>query len=261
MTAMDPKIVGNPLVAWRDDSVLQVGWGSHSVIVDPAPRGLPSWLGLMNGKRSRASLLEAAERLDILVDQAVGVLDRLLAAGILTEQQAPGRVRLHACGLLAAPLSELLTWSGMHVDDASDVVVFGQGQVPSMLGAPALYRRLIPIWFETRAVHVGPVLDAARGPCPQCIDRTWAATDPGWGTVVAQAASVPTWSEPAQLVQAAAAISMVAEDPRTVGLEMIFDPTAPGPMWRVWTANAGCHCVVVPAAATPALEDKGRRVR
>jgi hypothetical protein len=66
--------------------------------------------------------------------------------------------------------------------------------------------------------------------------------DPAWTTLVAQATTVPTWSNSAQLVQAAGAIVLIADDPTTVGLEMIYDPMKPGPMWRVWSLNDQCDC-------------------
>ncbi len=228
MTVMNPKVIGNPLVAWRDDSVLQIGWGTHAVTVAGAPRAMSAWLALVNGERSRASLMQAAGRLDIPGDQAEALLDRLLRAGIASEHRSRTRVRIHPCGLLVGALSEAMVSAGVDVDDASDVVVFPQGQVPSLLGAPTRFRRLIPVWFETRAVHVGPVLDVMRGPCPQCIDRTWAATDPRWSAVVAQAVSVPTWSEPVQLVQAAAAVALIAEDPRHSGVGDDLRPVRAG---------------------------------
>ena len=41
---MYPKLLGNPVVAWRDETTLQIGWGAHSLVVESAPAGLPQWL-------------------------------------------------------------------------------------------------------------------------------------------------------------------------------------------------------------------------
>lgn len=241
---MNPKLVGNPLIAWREDSVLQIGWGTHSVLIDSAPEALPAWLRLGNGSRSRVSLLEAADRLGIARTLADSTLDRLISVGLVETHDQHGAVAVQARGLLEEPLSQALRRAGLAVEPDADVVVFAQGQLPSLVNAPQRVRRLIPLWFEARAVHVGPVLDKTCGPCSACIDRTWEQLDSAWTTLVAQAATVPTWHDPAQLVQAAGAIALIADDPTTVGLEMIFDPAKPGPMWRVWSVHDQCRCRV-----------------
>lgn len=241
---MNPKLVGNPLIAWREESVLQVGWGTHAVLIESAPEGLPAWVRLGDGSRSRASLMKTADRLDIPHVVADSTLDRLIAAGLVEIHDQRRKVMVQACGLLEEPLSQALRRAGLDVQSQADVVVFAQGQLPSLVSAPQAARRLIPLWFEARAVHVGPVLDDTYGPCPRCIDRTWEQLDPAWPTLVAQAITVATWHDPAQLVQAAGAIALIADDPTTVGLEMIFDPAKPGPMWRVWSVHRQCGCRV-----------------
>ncbi len=242
IAVMNPKLVGNPLVAWREETVLQIGWGPHAVSLEDAPAAVPGWLRAIDGRSSRRSLIEAAGRAGIPRARAASTLDRLKSAGLLELVEPHVTLRIHPCGLLEEPLAKALEAAGAEIDPGSEVVVFPQGQLPSLLGAPDPVRRLIPVWFEARAVHVGPVLDNTRGPCPRCIDRAWSQMDPAWTTLVAQATSVPTWSDGAQLVQAAGAIVLIAQDPTTVGLEMIYDPLKPGPMWRVWSVNDHCDC-------------------
>lgn len=146
-------------------------------------------------------------------------------------------------GLAADQLSEVLRSAGVQVQDRADTLVLPLGQLPSFFPEAPRARRLIPVWFESTAAHVGPVLDDDRGPCPRCIDREWAARDPKWPFLVSQASTVPTWHDGVQVLQAAAGIALVASAPQTVGLEMIFDRGNPGPVWRVWRARDDCGCV------------------
>lgn len=242
---MHPKLIGNPLVAWRDDTTLQVGWGAHSLVIDAAPPGLPRWLRMISGHRSLKALLEAAAACGITEELAQQILGDLEVVG-LGAPAPPFAVAIHPCGLLEQPLRMALRDVGIQVQADSDVVVYPQGQVPCLLEAPRQARRLIPVWFAAQAVHVGPVLDHEVGPCPACIDGTWAKVDPAWATLVAQAGHVATWSTDAQPAHAASAIALIAQAESTVGLEVIIDPLAPGPQWRVWTVRPDCGCQAAP---------------
>lgn len=234
-------LTGNPLLAWRDDTTLQIGWGVHSLIVEQAPPGLPRWLRMAASGRPRASLLAAARGEGVPESLAARLLVDLGLAG-LGDPPPALHVAVHRCGLLHEPLCGALRAAGVGIEPAADVIVFVQGQLPSLLAAPAQARRLVPLWFPARAVHVGPVLDADRGPCPWCVERAWMDADPDWQAVVAQATSVPAWPGPAQLALAAGLVSHLAAAPSTVGLEMILDPDHPGPSWRVWHAHPDCRC-------------------
>ena len=233
-------MIGNPLVAWRDDQTLQIGWGEHAVIVESAPRSLPTWLTTLNGEHTEAWLVEHGRRLGIAEEDLDALLARLAQTG-LTTQLPQLRVSIASPGLVHEPLAKALTLAGVHVVRQADVVVFPQGQVPSMVTAPAA-PRLIPVWFSASAVHVGPVLDEAAGPCPRCVDLTWADHDRCWPQLVAQSGTLGLWGHPAHLVQAAAAISLLGPSERTIGLEMISDIGNPGPRWRVWAAHPRCNC-------------------
>ncbi len=238
---MYPKLLGNPVVAWRDETTLQIGWGAHSLVVESAPAGLPQWLAMINGGRPRTTLLAVAGSCGVDPDRATSLLRDLARHGLL--ESPPGlQVALHPAGLIDEPFRNALRAVGVQVVPSAGILVFPQGQVPSLLSVPVGARRLIPVWFSARAVHVGPVLDERSGPCPKCVERTWADTDANWAAITAQAVSVPVWQEPAQLYLAAAAIAHIADAPSTVGLEMVFDPDHPGPAWRVWHAHAGCEC-------------------
>ena len=239
---MKPKVIGNPVVAWRDDASLQIGWGAHSLLVDQASPGLPKWIAMINGGRTRESVLAAAGACGVSVEQAQWVLEGLARAGLLAPGSRPLQVALAPCGLLDDPLRVALRSAGVEVAAGADVLVWPQGQVPSLLGAPSGVRRLVPLWFCARAVHVGPVLDEARGPCPRCVDLTWLDADPQWPRIASQATGVPVWQEPAQLALAAGTIAHIAAAEATVGLEMIFDRERPGPSWRVWQAHPRCAC-------------------
>ncbi|MEZ5185428.1 MAG: hypothetical protein R2720_06760 [Candidatus Nanopelagicales bacterium] len=258
---MNPKLVGNPLVAWRSDTVLQIGWGTHGVSVEGAPPRVAEWLRLINGTRSRAGLLESAAGLGVDPAGADQLLDRMLEVGLIHEPRAPLRVAIHAGGLVGEHLGDALREAGVELDAGADIVIYPQGQLPCLVAAPRVAHRLIPVWFETSAVHVGPVLDVARGPCPECIDRTWAQVDGDWTALVAQATSVATWHEPAQLMLAAGAIAHIADSPHTVGLETIFDRSCPGPMWRVWTVNPGCTCQLPQVREQPHFQGGGGLTR
>lgn len=234
-------LTGNPVLAWRDDTTLQIGWGVHSLVVEDAPPGLPRWLRMAADGRSRDSLLAAARSEGIPQALASALLIDLARVG-LGDQPPPLRAAVHRCGLLLEPLCTALRAAGVEIEPAADVLVFVQGQVPSLLAAPQGVRRLVPLWFPARAVHVGPVLDSDRGPCPLCIERAWADCDPDWVGVAAQASSVSTWVDPAQVTLAAGLVAHIAAAPATVGLEMIMDPCDPGPSWRVWRAHPECGC-------------------
>jgi hypothetical protein len=254
---MKPKVIGNPLVAWRADDVLQIGWGRHAVVIEGAPAELPRWLALVTGARALDRLLVAAEAHGIPSDEATSLLDQLERVGLVQYSRSPSRVRLEPCGAIREPLERALTDAGLTVDPQADVVVYVQGQLPSLLDAPPLRHRLVPLWFSATAVHVGPVLDDAAGPCPSCIDRVWAGVDQAWADLVAQATTVGSWHTPAQLTQAAAGIALIADDPATVGLEMIFDPAQAGPAWRVWTADPGCACQTGAIPSAAGVETRG----
>lgn len=235
------RLIGNPVVAWRDERTLQIGWGAHSLQVEHAPASLPKWLRMIDAGRDRSWLLAAAVDCGLESEQAERILLDLRRVGLL-ESPPPVQVAVHGAGLIDEPLCAALRQAGVLVAAGAHVTVFPQGQLPSLLAAPAGYRRLVPVWFGARAVHVGPVIDDRCGPCPRCVDLTWADADPSWWPMAAQAGSVPVWHEPAQLALAAGAIAHIAAAPQTVGLEMIFDPDRPGPAWRVWRAHPRCGC-------------------
>ena len=67
INGMDPKVIGNPIVAWRDDTTLQIGWGAHALVVERAAPGLPAWIAMLNGGRSVESALAARRYDDALV--------------------------------------------------------------------------------------------------------------------------------------------------------------------------------------------------
>jgi hypothetical protein len=249
---MNPKILGNPLVAWRDDRTLQIGWGLHSVVVRGAASGLPRWLEACNGSRPRESLLQMAGQFGIPAEQAAAVIDQLRQAGLMAHRPSL-EVAIHSAGLMDEPLRRALDAAGVRVVAAADILVLPLGQIPTLMGAPKWRRRLLPLWLPVSAVHVGPVLDETRGPCPRCVDRTWMDSDPDWQTVVSQAGSMPTWTDPAQLTLAAGAIAHIAAAENTVGLEMIFDPAEPGPRWRVWHAHPRCECQTPASSPHPSL--------
>lgn len=237
---MQHALLGDPLLAWRDDSTLQIGWGGHCVVVESAPPELPKWLGLLHGEAAQDDVIRKARKFGLTRKRALKVLQDLRAAGLIGGNPQV-RVRVESRSLVGEALREALGVAGVELVASADVVVFPQGQVPSLVAAPAA-RRLLPVWFGPRAVHVGPVIDDVRGPCPQCVDRRWADADPLWSHLVAQANSVGSWSHPAQMVQAAGLIAMLAPARDAVGLEMIVDPARPGPRWRVWEPHPDCAC-------------------
>lgn len=237
---MQPALLGDPLLAWRDDSTLQIGWGAHCVIVENAPPDLPKWLAELRGDVPQEQAVKRARKFGLTRKRAVRVLQDLRLAGLVGAGPRV-RVTVAARSLPGEALREALTVAGVEIVQGSDVVVFPQGQVPSLVAAPPA-RRLLPVWFGARAVHVGPVIDDVRGPCPRCVDLHWTDADPLWPTVVAQAGSVGCWSHPAQMVQAAGLIAMLARAREAVGLEMIVDPAHPGPRWRVWQPHPKCRC-------------------
>jgi hypothetical protein len=239
---MHPKLIGNPLVAWRDDRTLQVGWGSHGLVVEEASAHLPAWLRLLSGSRSLPRVLDRGVAMGMAREDLEELLGALTDVGLLECGAAPATVAVWGEGLAAHRLSEVLRSAGVQVQDRADAVVLPLGQLPTFFPEPPKARRLIPVWFEATAAHVGPVLDDDRGPCPRCIDREWAARDGKWPFLVSQASTVATWHDGVQVLQAAAGIALVASAPQTVGLEMIFDRGHPGPVWRVWKARDDCGC-------------------
>lgn len=237
---MRPKLIGNPLVAWRDDHTLQIGWGEHGVVVESAPPKLPEWLARLSGDKPTAELLHGAEELGVGRAEASQLLRQMHDVGLL-ERASPVSVSIAGNGVIRDPLGRALRDAGLRVDSASDVVVFPQGQLPCLTGAPAS-RRLIPVWFGGHAVHVGPVVDRDAGPCRTCVDLTWVDYDPLWPRLVAQSTSLGLWGSSAQILQAAAAIVTLCRSPSTIGLEMIIDESKPGPCWRVWSVHPRCDC-------------------
>jgi hypothetical protein len=241
---MEPKLIGNPLIAWRDEQCLQVGWDAHGLVVEDAPEQLPAWLRTLRGDRSRDRAVAAGERMGLERADLEELLVKLDQVGLLAGGGAV-RLAVRGEGLVVEELAEVLRRAGVEIDPAADTAVLPLGQLPTFFPGVGLARRLIPVWFEAAAVHVGPVIDHDRGPCPTCIDREWAARDERWPRLVAQASAVPTWHDGVQVLQAAAGITLLAGSRTTVGLEMIFDRASPGPAWRVWRAHDTCDCVAV----------------
>lgn len=237
---MDPALLGDPLLAWRDESTLQIGWGSHSVVVQDASRNLPLWLQSLAGDATTEQVLRRAKKHGVKRREAQRLLAELRQAGLLGTGPVV-RVTVASRALVGEALREALRNTGVEIVHNAGVVVFPQGQVPTLVAAPSA-RRLLPVWFGGRAVHVGPVIDDLRGPCASCIDLHCADADPAWPQLVAQAGTVGTWTHPAQMVQAAGLIAMLATARDVVGLEMIVDPQHPGPRWRTWTPHPKCAC-------------------
>lgn len=237
---MDPALLGDPLLAWRDESTLQIGWGAHSVIVKDAPRDLPAWLQTLTGEASTEQLLRQAKRHGLKRRQAQRLLTDLRNAGLLGTGPVV-RVSVAARSLAGEALREALRGAGVEIVHNANVVVFPQGQLPTLVTAPSV-RRLLPVWFGARAVHVGPVIDDLRGPCTRCVDLHCSDADPAWPDLVAQAGTIGSWTHPAQMVQAAGLIAMLATAREAIGLEMIVDPQHPGPRWRIWTPHPKCAC-------------------
>ena len=127
ISVMNPKLIGNPLVAWREQTVLQIGWGLHAVSLEGAHDAVPGWLRLIDGRSSRRSLIEAAGRVGIPRAQAAELLDRLIRAGLVESCETPLTVRIHPCGLLEEPLANALEAAGARIDPDAEVVVFAQG--------------------------------------------------------------------------------------------------------------------------------------
>lgn len=238
---MRPKIAGSPLVAWRDDTTLQLGWGEASLTIEDAPHRLPDWLALLTGTRTNDSLLRTAAAWGIGREQAQRLLLDMGEAGLL-EVGPRAAVSVSGSGALCEPLTQALSRAGLTVLAQADIEVFVQGQLPSLVGAGMGASRMVPLWFGPKAVHIGPVLDQRFSPCPECVDRHWQAGDPQWPALVAQAASAPNYSDPGQLILAAAGVALVVAMDTTVGLEMILDPSHPGPRWRVWGPHPQCRC-------------------
>lgn len=256
MAGMYPKLTGNPLIAWRGHACLQIGWGDANLRVEDAPERLPEWLRLLDGSRTTVQLMRAATTLGMDPSDAESLLDGLQKADLL--EPAPRvAVSLAPCGLLAEPLTEALRRAGLKVAPDGPAMVFPQGQLPSFAAAPEA-ARLVPLWFSTRAVHIGPVIDIGWGPCPQCVDRRWGSHDPDWPTLVSQAGLTVAPSSPGHLALAAAGVLLVASAESAAGLELILDPTNPGPRWRVWPPESGCECGAAPdmAMAGPRLETR-----
>lgn len=237
---MKPKLIGNPLVAWRDQDTLQIGWGTHGVVVQQAPEALADWVLRLDGRQSLTQAVSDARARGIGPREARKLVRALQDVGLIVHHE-PLRVSIHSSGLVHEPLAVALRTAGVKVSPASDTVVLPLGQLPALTDAPPA-RRIIPVWFSAQAVHVGPVLDEQAGPCPRCVDLAFKDLDPRWPHLVAQAGSVGLWGHPAQLVQAAAAITLVCGSDRAVGLEMILDPSTAGPCWRVWSVHPACEC-------------------
>jgi hypothetical protein len=237
---MHLALLADPLLAWRDDRTLQIGWGTHSVVVADAPAALPTWVRSLRADLPAGQALARAAEFGVPPEVASRVLADLREAGLLAGPQRV-RVAVASRALVGQALTEALTAAGVEVARTADVVVYPQGQVPSLVAAPTA-GRLLPVWFAAQAVHVGPVIDDTRGPCPRCVDLTWSQADPVWPRLVAQAGTVGSWCRPSQITQAAALIALLAPAPQAVGLEMIADPAHPGPRWRVWSPHPECAC-------------------
>lgn len=234
-----PALIGDPLLAWREDATLQIGCGTHSVLVNSAAADLPAWVRGLRGDAPLDQVVARAQRFGVTPEDALQLLQQLHDAGLVGPRRTL-RVHVAARSLAGEALREALTAAGVELVRGADTVVFPLGQLPSLVAAPTA-RRLIPVWFAAGAVHVGPVIDDARGPCPQCVDLHYCEADPLWPRLVAQAGSVGSWSQPAQMVQAAGLIALLAAGD-AVGLEMIMDPAHPGPRWRVWQPHPQCPC-------------------
>lgn len=237
-----PRLRPGTLLAWRDDSTLQIGWGPCAVAVQQAPPRLTAWLRHLDGMRGVDAAVGLADRWGIAADDARTILRHLAAAGLLWQPPVEVAATVVGGGRAAAQLSEALTQMGVRVGDGG-CTVYLQGDVPTTWDAPST-AGLLPVWFGVDEVRVGPVLVAGAGPCQSCVDGWRQSWDASWPLLAAQSRSEPSEVEPRLATPAAAFIAALLRRGPDVfaGVEAILQADDPLPKWRVWDAWPDCPC-------------------
>ena len=136
---MRPALKPGLLPVWRDRDTLQIGIDSRRAVALTGMGGLASVIGLLDGSRDRAQVIQAAVDEGIPADLAERVLQLLAAAGALDDFPA-GTLRMLSQPLRARLAAELATVSLANGDGdggartlarrlAAGVRIYGGGRV------------------------------------------------------------------------------------------------------------------------------------
>ncbi|HJV14281.1 MAG TPA: ThiF family adenylyltransferase [Propionibacteriaceae bacterium] len=115
-----PQLAPYAPVIQRADDEIQVGIDPANALVFRGS-GFGALLGLLNGSHPTSAVVRAGRAAGLTIDQVIGALDALNAAGLLTERDAASyadslassRLRLIGAGSIGSQLARLLIASGV----------------------------------------------------------------------------------------------------------------------------------------------------
>lgn len=190
----------------RGDDAVQFGLDGTRAGIIPTQRPVDLAVALSPARvgTTRSELISRIKLAGFPASVAAGIVDDLVAFGVLRTFERLNRVAVLGTSALASELVKLLETSGFRVRWLRDssapkdqitgvppempVVVVDQWAHAYPL-APVLKdhfpQTLSVAGLDARGI-VGPARIAGEGPCPVCIDLRYAESDPAWTTLTAQ---------------------------------------------------------------------------
>ncbi len=263
----------------RPEGSIQLGVGPHSVRFEGLTDAEVRWLAALETRCVLRDALAGAALEGVDPARAEQVLDRLLAAGLLTPAPDAGAlVAVVGSGALPALLTDVLRQGedtaavrvrpgGERETSADLAVVVGAGPLdPSAASAwLAADTPVLPVWSQPAQASIGPLLTPEGRPCLRCLELTRAGLDPGWPWLRAQltgravSSPEPVDGEPALRLLAAGLVTSTVADHLAGRLrepDWSIEVALPGPTlerrhWRHHPECPACAPFVREGVANP----------
>lgn len=270
--ALDPAL---PVLV-RPDGAVQLGWGPRRALLVHAPGGvttsaLAAQLRMMQSPVPIAELQRQAGGLS--ADQLAGVIDHLMAAGVVTRgrhQPSPrsASIRVQGRGPLSDLIAEGLRCSGARVKQTTqlhagscsadaDLVVLADNLVADPRAVRELHNHRVPhlaVRVRDGTGLIGPLVVPGVTSCLTCADLHRRDRDAAWPAVAAQLRDAVGVADRATvLATAALALSQVqwviaavrgddAQPPPALSATLEFDVHAGSIAARQWSRHPLCFC-------------------
>ncbi|MCF6385367.1 cyclodehydratase [Mycobacterium sp. MBM] len=277
-----PRYALNPAMAvlLRPEGTVQVGWDPRRAVLVHPPAGLtgPQLARLLRRLQVPVTAAELSTHtgdLDVPADTVTGLLDALVAAGVVTRTRPPRRsvsVRVHGRGPLSDLLTGSLRCSGTRVTRSSrrhavvtaehtDLVVLAD----ALITDPRILRDLhaarvphLPVRVRDGTGLVGPLVIPGLTSCLACADLHRSERDAAWPALAAQLRHAVTTADRATVLGTAAlALTQVdlvlrairdgagtegPPEPITLDTTVEFDVSTGSVLTRRWSRHPACGC-------------------
>jgi hypothetical protein len=242
-------IEGPPL--WRRPGELQVGLGSHRLVLSGVPGYLPRAIGLLDGWHDRDDVVGAVG--SHWADWLLRTLDghAVLAEGPPARPRR--RVGVLGGGALADAVAARLEGLGCPVDHGAPevVVVAPDTAEPDRVAVAALARDGVPhlvARFGYGRAILGPFVLPGTTSCLTCLDLGRRQNDPAWPLLAFQLAQVTPPDDPllAGWLLAGVMTQVAAWEagrlPETCSATQTLDVADAATGWTAWPVHPACGC-------------------